>query len=507
MDTDRWDDDGWVQAVDRLEAALVDSSLEAAVDVVLTRRGPDTYRAAAVDGAVTFRRRADGGRWSYEVTSVEGRDPLADDSTDRFLGHAVEAENRFPHRTANAYPHAHDSVAQFFDGDHAPDLLVTHTPDHLIDGHLGQHGSLGVVQARAPFIVAGAGVRQLGVVDRSTRTVHVAPTIARLLGIDPHPEGVGPTGERREDALLRHQDGDPVEEVLDGTVADHVVVFLLDGCNANLLHDVVESGEAPHLADLIGRGTAYRRGAMASMPTATLANHTTAVTGAHPGRSGVLHNTWMDRRDGSVPDLLSLDQMFWGMRHLSDDVETLFDAVARCRPGARTSATFEFCDTGATFSTFGLLREDPGRAMPPWEEVRDVDGRAAEASGTYRFMSTVDHVSVEHTLECWAGGHDGPLPALSWCSLAITDEAGHESGPHGELARAAVRDSDARIGRVLEAVDRAGALERTAVVVIADHGMEQADPDNTLSWTEALEATGVPHRDVGQGFIYLTDRD
>src|SRR5690606_22230060 len=71
MDTDRWDDDGWVQAVDRLEAALVDSSLEAAVDVVLTRRGPDTYRAAAVDGAVTFRRRADGGRWSYEVTSVE----------------------------------------------------------------------------------------------------------------------------------------------------------------------------------------------------------------------------------------------------------------------------------------------------------------------------------------------------------------------------------------------------------------------------------------------------
>jgi hypothetical protein len=438
------------------------------------------------------------------VIEVTGRDPLGDRATDRFVGHDVERAGRFPDRTANAYPHAHDSVAQFFDGPHAPDLVVTHTADHLVEDHLGQHGSLGVVQARAPFIAAGAGVRSLGVVDRSTRIVDVAPTVARLLGIDPHPAGIGPTGERRADALLARQDGDPVEEVLDGTTAEHVVVFLLDGCNANLLHDVVDAGEAPNLAALIGRGTAYRHGAMASLPTATLANHTTAVTGAHPGHSGILHNTWWDRRDDATPDLLSMEQMFHGMRHLDPRVETLYQALTRSRPDAFSSATFEFCDTGADFSSFGLVRDRSGDALPDWSDVHHADPAAAASSDAYRFMSTVDHLSVAHTVACWERAHGNPLPALSWCSLAVTDEAGHESGPHGPLARAAVRDSDARIGEVLAAVERAGALERTAVVVIADHGMEQADPACTLDWSDALAATGVAHRDVAHGFLYLT---
>src|SRR5690606_30749824 len=100
--------------------------------------------------------------------------------------------------------------------------------------------------------------------------VDIAPTIAALLGFEPHPSGIGPTGRPRLDALLRRQDGDPELAVLDGTRAEHVVVFLLDGCNANLLHDVVDAGEAPNIAALVQRGTAYRHGSMASLPTATL---------------------------------------------------------------------------------------------------------------------------------------------------------------------------------------------------------------------------------------------
>jgi phosphonoacetate hydrolase len=228
------------------------------------------------------------------------------------------------------------------------------------------------------------------------------------------------------------------------------------------------------------------------------------VTGAHPGHSGVLHNTWVDRRDDVVPDLLAMDQMFWAMRHLSPDVETLFAALQRCRPGAFSSATFEFCDTGASFSSFGLVRSgDAAARLPAVEDLTHLDPTAGELSGAYRFMSTVDHLSAAHTVECWDRVHGNPLPTLSWCSLAVTDEASHESGPHGELARAAVRDSDARVGEVLAAVERAGVLERTAVLVIADHGMEQNDPEVDGSWEADLEATGVAHREVGGGLIYL----
>ncbi len=488
-------------AVAELEAVLTDSNLDGQVEMVLSRPETDTYRAAAVDGAVVFNRRPEDGRYRYEVVEVVGRHPLADQSEDRFGDHDDERSRIYPRREANAYPYAFDSIAQFFDSPHAPDAVALHTPAHHFDSNLGQHGSLGVVQARGPFIAAGRGIRALGTVDGSTRTVNIAPTVAALLDLDVHPDGVGPTGERRPDARLRRQDGDPDHAVLSGDRADHVVVFLLDGCNANLLHDAMAAGEAPNIAALAGRGSRYRHGLMASLPTATLANHTTAVTGAHPGHSGVLHNTWLDRSCGRIPNLLELDQMIVAMRHLDPTVETLFQAVQRSRPGAFSTATFEFCDTGASFSSFGLLR-DGHPAVLPDGEVDHCDADAAASSAAYRFMSGVDHTSVAHTLAAWEQLEGNALPTLSWCSLALTDEAGHESGPHGELARAAVRDSDARVGSVIAAVERAGVLERTAFLVIADHGMEQNDPTNDLLWSDALEASGVPHLDV-EGFLYL----
>ncbi len=503
MWTDERQTDEQRSAIETITALLTDGALEREVELVLTHPEPNEYRVTAVDGSLTFRRVEVDGRYRYDDVEVAGRDPIAVDTADRFVGHAHESESLFPHRTDNAYPHARDSIAQFFDGRHAPDLVIGHTSSHHFDSHFGQHGSLGVTQGRAPFIVAGAGVRHDGFVDRSTRTVNVAPTVAALLGIDAHPEGVGPTGERRDDALLRRQDGDVETAVLTGERAEHVVVFLLDGCNANLLHDVIESGEAPHLAELVARGTAYRHGMIASLPTATLANHTTEVTGAHPGHSGVLHNTWFDRGVDRVPDLLAMDQMFVAMQHLDPKVETLYQAVERCRPGAFTTATFEFCDTGASFSSFGLLRSGDIPSMPDVESLPHVDLAAAAASQQYRFMSAIDHTSATQTVEAWQQRDGNALPVLSWCALALTDEAGHESGPHGVAARAAVRDSDGRIGDVMAAVEAAGALDTTAVIVIADHGMEQNDPENTGSWAEALTSAGIALRDVGDGLIYL----
>ena len=488
-----------------LEARLISADLADRVEMVVRPLGPGPsgahrYRAAAVDGSVEFERTEHDGRYRYQVVATQGRDPLATQDPGAQSGLDVERQGH-PDRTTNSFPHAFDSIAQFFDGEHAPDLLALHTAAHRTDGNLGQHGSLGVVQGRAPFVAAGAGIRPLGVIDRSARVVDIAPTVAATLGFAPHPDGIGSTGAPRADALLARQDGDPLVELLDGTAAEHVLVVLLDGCNANLLHDAVAAGDAPTIAGLVDRGVALRHGAISSLPTATLANHTTAITGAHPGHSGVLHNTWIDRADGSSPDLLSMEQMFWSADHVAPEVETLFEALERNRPGARSSATFEFCDRGATFSSFALVRTgEPGTGLPDLEDVTHLHRPSAECSAAYRFMSTVDHLSVAQTIEQWSGSE---VPTLSWVSLAVTDEAGHESGPHGELARAALRDSDARIADLLAAVEAAGATERTAVFVIADHGMQQCDPDLDEPWSDALAATGVAHREVGGGLIYL----
>src|SRR3954447_15355395 len=159
---------------------LLDPALEPIVEMVLVRDG-DAVEAHAIDGSVRF----DG---TGRVHETRGRNPLADQATDRFAGLDAELAARPPSRTANSYPYAYEQCAQIFDHPCAPDLCVIHTAAHNwadAGGHLGEHGSIDVVQARAPFILAGCGVQQVGLVDRACRLVDVAPTVLALLGAEP----------------------------------------------------------------------------------------------------------------------------------------------------------------------------------------------------------------------------------------------------------------------------------------------------------------------------------
>jgi predicted AlkP superfamily pyrophosphatase or phosphodiesterase len=79
----------------------------------------------------------------------------------------------------------------------------------------------------------------------------------------------------------------------------------------------------------------------------------------------------------------------------------------------------------------------------------------------------------------------------------------HAGGPRSEIAEAAIADTDGRVGEVLEAIERAGAMADTAFVLLADHGMEETDPGVKGDWDAALTAAGVAFRDEGHGFVYL----
>lgn len=493
------------RSIESLENVLTDSRLDRQVDMVLRRLSPGRYRAAASDGSVEFRRElsASGDAYEYRIDSISGHSPLATTGTDQLLGLHHERAQPFPIRSTNSYPHAFDQIAQFFDAEHAPDLVVQHTAGHHFDSSIGQHGSLGIVQARAPFIAAGAGVVARGTVDESARMIDVAPSIAWLLGVEIHPDGIGPTGRRRSNSLLRRQDGDPLADLFEFGGANHVVVLLLDGCNANVLYDAIEAGHAPAIAELAQRGSTLGRGLFASLPTATLANHTTASTGAHPGHSGVLHNMWFDRTRNATPDLLAMDQVFDAMVHLDPTIETIHQAIHRTRPDAFTAAMFEFCDTGADFSTFAQFRGGTPPPLPAARELAEADQEMIERSGTYSFMTSVDELATQQAIDVLARVDGNQLPALTWVSFSLPDESGHEAGPHSDMERSAIIDTDRRVRRIIDEVERAGAIDATAFLVFADHGMEENDPENVESWADALAGSGVPHRDVAGGFVYL----
>ena len=501
------------EAVARAEAALLDPAVERLVEVVIRPNpdDPDRYEASAVDGRVRFRRHAVDGDWSFTVDSVEGRNPLADQATDRFSPLADERANPHPDRESNSYPFAYAQTAQLFDSPAAPDLVAIHTAAHNWEdhgGHRGEHGSIDVIQARAPFIVAGAGVKQRGLVPNGCRLVDVAPTVLRLMGA-PLIGGARVDGSLAPDVWLARQDGDAQLDVIDERESppDHVIGFLFDGANANVLYDAAQRGEAPNVKRLIDMGTAFGHGAMSSMPTVTLANHTSILTGAYPGHHGILHNAWWDREKRE--QIITNSPATWvtSMAGLDPGVETMYHAVKRAFPGTTAISINEPCDTGADYSIFDLMRRgEPIDRPPPVEELPNTSQMFVRPVKEYRWSSLVDHTAVEQFVGIWGGAYRGtswPLPKFTWVNFSLTDAAFHEGGPYSDIAAASVRDTDARLGVILDTVEKAGVFDRTAFFLVADHGMEESDPSCTGNWADALDECGVAYRDEAYGFIYV----
>jgi phosphonoacetate hydrolase len=507
------DSDEHREAVVRAEQALLDPAVGHLVEVVL-RSDPDDadrYEAAAVDGRVRFRRRHEGAGWSFEVERIEGRNPLGEQALDRFASLEEERANPFPDRTRNAYPFAYEQVAQLFDSPAAPDLVAIHTAAHNWEdhgGHRGEHGSIDVIQARAPFIVAGAGVSRHGIVPTGCRLVDIAPTVLRLMGVEPL-RGTGLNGQDREDAFLSRQDGDPQMMVIDENASppDHVIGFLFDGANANVLYHLAMSGEAPNVRRLIDMGTAMGHGAMSSLPTVTLANHTSIITGAYPGHHGILHNAWWDRMNSEQVITNSPATWVTSMRSLDPGVETMYQVVKRAFPGSSVVSINEPCDTGADYSIFDLMRRgEPIDRPPRVEELPNTTQMFVRPGKEYRWSSLIDHTAVEQFNGIWSGNYRGrawELPRFTWVNFSLTDAAFHEGGPYSEIAAASVRDTDARLGVILDTVERAGVFERTAFFLVADHGMEESNPEVTGNWADALADCGVDYRDEAYGFIYV----
>ena len=230
------------------------------------------------------------------ASASTAHDPLADQSPDRFAGlDRRAAPTRTPAAADNAYPFAYDHDRPALRPPAAPDLCVLHSAAHNWEdqgGHRGEHGSLGVVQARAPFVIAGKGVRADGLVPRARparrrRAHHRRSCSAARPTSDGH-HLAGQDGDVRADVL--DLDGRPAASTSSGSSS----TASTRTCSTRW----PRAGEAPNVARLIEMGTAYEWGAMAGLPTVTLANHTSILTGRLPGHHGILHNAWFDRATG-----------------------------------------------------------------------------------------------------------------------------------------------------------------------------------------------------------------
>ncbi len=492
------------EAADRALEVLIGPDLDPIVDMVVWAHDGG-YEARSHDGGVRFRRTGPEDGPTYEVIATDGANPVGDQRADNFAPLEAELAGLHPDRSANSYPFAYDHIAQLFDHPAAPDLCVIHSAAHNWEdqgGHRGEHGSLGVIQARAPFVLAGAGVQARGMVPKSLRLVDVAPTLAALIGCRPDHTG----------RYLEGQDGVVVADLIDPGAhrPDHVIGFLFDGTNANVLYAMAAAGEAPNVARLIEMGTAYEHGGIAALPTITLANHTSIITGRLPGHHGILNNAWWDREQGVQVITNSSATWAWAMERATPGIDSLHRAVHRAFPSSFTASVNEPCDIGADYSTFDFFRRGEVPLLPDSPEgLPHSTERFVRPSKDYGWGTVVDHMGVEQAVGILDGHYRDqtyPLPHFMWVNFTLTDSAMHEGGPHSEMAAASVRDSDARLGEILAAVERAGIFDRCAFTLVADHGMEETDPAVRGDWGPPLRDAGIAFRDEAYSFLYLGEQ-
>ncbi|MGH3326236.1 MAG: alkaline phosphatase family protein [Streptomycetales bacterium] len=470
------------------------------VDFVAWAQGRGDERRVVVanaGGSARLRRGGDDGvdEIAWGRNPVAGRDPMA------FLPYGLEVADPSPPNTRNAYPYAAERLDSFFAERRSPDIAVVHTPRHYfpeLGGHVGEHGSLDVIQSRAPLVVSGAGARRRGVLDEHVRLVDVAPTLAWLAGVDL---------ER-----LSGLDGAALDRLV-APGARHVVGLLWDGAGSGDLLHLAAQGALPAVARLIESGCALRGGAVAEFPSVTLCNHTSALTGVGPGRHGVIGNAYYDRDSGAT--VVPNDATTWhrSAEWLRPGLMTVYEHVAAAFPhggdGPLTASVNEPIDRGAAYSTMALVRahaaEDGAAAMTQGLPDPRTSGYASQEwvakDHGYARWTQVDDAGLAQMLDLWRDAASAPL--FTWWNSVVTDAAHHAGGPRSAVARAALVDADRRLGVFLDRLDALGLAEETVLLLTADHGFERTDPDCRGHWGEALSAAGLRFREVGPGFLYL----
>ncbi|HVV74925.1 MAG TPA: alkaline phosphatase family protein [Mycobacteriales bacterium] len=467
---------------------LCDASLAEVVDLVAYVDG-DGIVVANSDGSSRLSRSEP----DSPAEVIHGRDPVAWQDPLAYSTLVEEVADLSPPNVRNSYPWAGRRLASLFAAPAAPDIAVVHTGRHFWPergGHCGEHGSLNVVQSRAPLLLSGPSVTARGMLPLAARVPDVAPTLAWLAGVPL--------------AGLADMEGQALVDVLVPTPGP-VVGLLWDGCNSNSLYALAAAGELPSVARLLTQGCAFQGGAIAEFPSVTLVNHTCALTGVGPGRHGIVNNAYYDRSE--AVQRLTNDARTWHRwsEWLAPGVRTAFERV-----DGPTACINEPADSGASYSTFRLIRESgsSGGASDMNSLLPDptVDPHTTQdfvGIKDYAWSSSVDAAGLVQMLEQWAS--PSQAPALTWWNVLLTDTGHHEGGPHSDVAHAAMRDADARLGVFLDHLDRMGMLDQTTFVLTSDHGSEGADVDCLGDWTAPLQEAGVPFRDEAVGFLYLGD--
>lgn len=263
-------------------------------------------------------------------------------------------------------------------------------------------------------------------------------------------------------ASLAAQTGCTHDRPLDVTLDQDVrlpdraaVLFIVDGLDLTCMDELLALGELPNIKGrLIARGTVVDH-AVTCLPSITYAVLTSILTGQLPGTHGILGNKWFDRARLRV--------------HNYATIKTYRDVGQHFR----VPTVYEYLEDELTVSIQCAMRRGATRIIDNWA-----------TSGINWYFQGFDEVNklvaMRFELIARIANDVGRWPLFVNAYFPGLDEIGHRYGADSERYRRSVINVDTQIGRILDAYERIGLIDRTLFVLVSDHGHAPIDPRRRL---------------------------
>lgn len=303
-----------------------------------------------------------------------------------------------------------------------------------------------------------------------------------------------------------------------------VYVFVLDGLDRDAVED---DGTAPFLGGLIddrGGNGAYFPQSRSVMVAETNPNHASMVTGAYPKRHGIVGNEFATYGAGPDEDSCAATEKpaaaptpTSGESPTCLDAETAFTALERQLPERRATTAMIM---GKPKLARLLATSDAGTPYDAdhiWSPCDDDEPYCEDVptnpiTGYALDDSVVMDEVIRTTRDKVEDGGQMRRPNFTFANFPQVDSAGHATGRSGAPYSTAVGLADDEVERFVANQKQLGIWERTVMIVVSDHSMDNTPQLAKISIDDIFDMAGIPassYEVVGNGgaaHIYLTER-
>jgi len=281
------------------------------------------------------------------------------------------------------------------------------------------------------------------------------------------------------------------------------LVIVVDG----LRPDYVTPEVMPRLFRLGQRGIVFRSH-HSVFPTVTRVNASSFVTGAYPETHGLMGNNIYIPRANATKGLdtgerLNLEavERAEGMLLTAPTLSEILKPAGKKLLAASSGSSGSAYLLNHTVATGGLIHYEFSRPA-------ELAARAAAALGPPPAHATPNDPQNQYAIDAYVKvGLDDIHPDVTFMWLNDPDGTAHANGIGAELTLKSLALVDAGIGRVEDALQARGLLDRTNIIVTSDHGFSTHTRELRLA--ALVDPFAKPMADgskdivVSEGAIYL----